>query len=206
MIVKNLDLPRRVKVSRVCKTLREIVNGLKPPRCNEIRMNVSLERCEMIAEGYPIEYERPEGENLEECLEKMMEEMFDDMLIFVSDLHLPILSARFNDKLSNRIFRSVAKKRFKKPLTIPSIFIKAFSGMHIYQLLCVAEIHYMEKLEDDVMRVEVSRNKYTGEEGNRWESCTKEISFKYFREGQEDIYVDESYYLLRKTSRWNSEI
>uniref|UniRef100_A0A1I7TSI5 F-box domain-containing protein n=1 Tax=Caenorhabditis tropicalis TaxID=1561998 RepID=A0A1I7TSI5_9PELO len=199
MIVKNLDLPRRVKVSRVCKTLREIVNGLKPPRCNEIKITVGSEGCEMIVEGYSIKYEKPEEENEEGNAENIFGKMLDDLLIFVHNLQLPTFSIKLTDNLFNKTFLAVFEKCVPQKLKVYTLVVKVFSFWDIYvgpacvdrEANRVVEYHYMEKSADDIVKVKVSRNECTGEVGDRWKTCTNTVFFKYFREDQENIYVDE---------------
>uniref|UniRef100_A0A1I7TUD9 F-box domain-containing protein n=2 Tax=Caenorhabditis tropicalis TaxID=1561998 RepID=A0A1I7TUD9_9PELO len=199
MIVEKLDLPKRVIVGRVCKTFREIVNGLKPHRCNEIRMTVDRKGSEMIVEGYSIKYKTPEGWNERKNLEKMLEKMMDDLLIFVPDFQLPKFSVRFNGCLANETFLNVFKNRIPQKLIVHTLVVKVFKFRDIFvspvcverEQLHVVEYHYMKRLENKIMHVKVSRNECTGEVGDRWKTCTKKVFYKYFRKGQEDIYVDK---------------
>uniref|UniRef100_A0A1I7U5G5 F-box domain-containing protein n=1 Tax=Caenorhabditis tropicalis TaxID=1561998 RepID=A0A1I7U5G5_9PELO len=193
MIVKNLDLPRRVIIGRVCKTLRELVGRMEPLRVNDIKITVGSEGCEMKIEGYPIKYKTSEGGTLEESLNKM----FDDLLHFVPDFQLNTISFRYNHIPSYKLFRSVFSKRVSQPLTIHNLFIKSFRILELCiagpdylnrKLLSVLEYHSMEQLDDDIIKVKVCRIKPI-EIGKK--AFTSEITSKYFREGQEDVYVDE---------------
>uniref|UniRef100_A0A1I7UI08 F-box domain-containing protein n=1 Tax=Caenorhabditis tropicalis TaxID=1561998 RepID=A0A1I7UI08_9PELO len=194
MIVKKLDFPERVKVGRVCKTLQKMVNRLKPYRVNDIKITFDSEECEMKMDGYTIKYKKPKGESLV----KMINRMFDDLITLLPDCQVPNFTIRINGYPSYKLFRSLFLKRVPQPLTVHTYFMKALSSQEMSaeggdfikrEMLRVAEYHFMDKLEDDIMKVKVFRLEPTEED-----ECDllKVIDFiKYFREGQEDIYVDD---------------
>uniref|UniRef100_A0A1I7UEU9 F-box domain-containing protein n=1 Tax=Caenorhabditis tropicalis TaxID=1561998 RepID=A0A1I7UEU9_9PELO len=187
MIVEKLDFTRRSFVRQTCKTLREIVDGLKPCCCNEIKITIGLEECELKLEGHSIKYKRSEGEDPKEILEWMLKRMFDDLLTFVPNLQTNTYLVQFYDEqLTWPIFRSVYKKCVPQPIKARLI-----------------EHRTMEKYEEGIIKVKILRIEWTDlldNKGNRrliiWPSY-----FKYFRERQEDIFVHESELVPAKNTK-----
>uniref|UniRef100_A0A1I7UEV0 FBA_2 domain-containing protein n=1 Tax=Caenorhabditis tropicalis TaxID=1561998 RepID=A0A1I7UEV0_9PELO len=169
---------------------------MESPRCNEVKMTVGSERCELYIDGRPIKYEKPE--NLEDSLKMIIGKMCNDLLTFIPDFKVNTISFRFNDDHSYHMWRPIYKERFPQLLEVDTLIVKSFYfwawliGEDIinYDKLRVYEYHYlMEKDEDDIMKVEVGRNEYTRTDGKT--TSTRNCYIKYFREGQEDIYVDK---------------
>uniref|UniRef100_A0A1I7TVK2 FBA_2 domain-containing protein n=1 Tax=Caenorhabditis tropicalis TaxID=1561998 RepID=A0A1I7TVK2_9PELO len=176
-----MDSPKRVSVG-------------KNSRCTDIKIAVNSEGCRMIVEGKPIQYRNQDG--LEESLEKM----FDDFLTLIPlDFQLNSLSVRFDDELSHYTFYTVFNKRVPQPLKFNTQIVKSFRmwetslGWRLVdrESVRVSEYHILEKLENNIIKVHVERKESTGDKGDRWATFKSTKFVKYFREGQEDIYVDE---------------
>uniref|UniRef100_A0A1I7UYZ5 F-box domain-containing protein n=1 Tax=Caenorhabditis tropicalis TaxID=1561998 RepID=A0A1I7UYZ5_9PELO len=184
-IVKNLDLPRRVIVGRVCKTLRGIDNQLERPRVNDIKITVGSEGCEMKIEGYPIKYGKADEESLNN--------MFDDLLRFVSDFQLNTISFQFNDNPSYKLYRSQFLKRVPQPMNVQKLVVKVFNkNDHIMEKEIVnssriIELHFMEKLEDDFIKVKVVHLECVERIGTRWITCLKNVYHKNLRYVQDFV-------------------
>uniref|UniRef100_A0A1I7T0W7 F-box domain-containing protein n=1 Tax=Caenorhabditis tropicalis TaxID=1561998 RepID=A0A1I7T0W7_9PELO len=192
MIVKNLNLTRREIVGKVCKTLLEIVNGLKPPRCDDIKITFGPEGCEMKIDRYTIKYGKADEESLNE--------MLDDLMTLLPDFQLTNFTIRINDTQSYKLFRTLFSKRVPESLKVDTYVLKAFSFRdtainvtwhYKRDLLSVLEYHEMERLKDDIIKVKVCRTRPPGIVDNVLRARTIEKFMKYFREGQEDIYVDD---------------
>uniref|UniRef100_A0A1I7TX29 F-box domain-containing protein n=2 Tax=Caenorhabditis tropicalis TaxID=1561998 RepID=A0A1I7TX29_9PELO len=197
MIIKKLDLPRRVIVGRLCKTLRILVIRMKPCCCNELRMTVSSKGCELHVEGYPIKYETPLEDKLEDSLRMIMEKMCDDLLFFIPDFQLNTITFRFDDHFSYNIFRPIYKQRFPQPLEVHTLVVKQFDrSLYVaYDIINpektrVREKHHLEEYADDIMKVSVERYECV-DITDGVKAFTRTHCIKYFREGQEDVYVDE---------------
>uniref|UniRef100_A0A1I7U7L8 F-box domain-containing protein n=1 Tax=Caenorhabditis tropicalis TaxID=1561998 RepID=A0A1I7U7L8_9PELO len=185
MIVKNLDLPRRVIVGRVCKTLLGIANQLESPRVNDIKITVGSEGCEMKIEGYPIKYGKPD----EESLDKMM----NDLVTFVPDFQLNTVSFRFNDSPSQKLFRSQYLKRVSQPMKVQKLVIKMFNkNDHIMEKEIVnssriIEYRFLEKLEDDFIKLKVVHLECVERIGTRWITCLKDVYHTNVRDVQDFV-------------------
>uniref|UniRef100_A0A1I7TVN1 F-box domain-containing protein n=1 Tax=Caenorhabditis tropicalis TaxID=1561998 RepID=A0A1I7TVN1_9PELO len=199
MIVERLDLRGRVIAGRVCKTFRIMTDLLGTPRrCDDLKITIGPERSQVIINGYTIDYKRPEGENDEECRKIMIGKMLDDFLPLINDCQLNFFSARFDDYLSNILFHDVFQER-SKPLKAHTLICKGFHHTHRFietRLVDWAsprfrEYHQMEKQADDIIKVNLRKIQCSGIMPNPWLQDTVTETIKYFREGQEDIYVDE---------------
>uniref|UniRef100_A0A1I7TVJ7 PRELI/MSF1 domain-containing protein n=1 Tax=Caenorhabditis tropicalis TaxID=1561998 RepID=A0A1I7TVJ7_9PELO len=126
--------------------------------------------------------------------------MLDDVLPFIHDYRLNTFSAKFYDYLSNITFHDVFQER-SPPLKVHTLICKGFQRgtWFVEQRLVdwvsirLREYHVLEKQADDIVKVKFRIVVPTGAMPNLWHTYTAIDSIKYFREGQEDIYVDEPF-------------
>uniref|UniRef100_A0A1I7UEU7 F-box domain-containing protein n=1 Tax=Caenorhabditis tropicalis TaxID=1561998 RepID=A0A1I7UEU7_9PELO len=212
MIVEKLDFTRRLIVRKTCKTLRKVIDGLKPCCCNEIKMTVGLEECELKIEGHSIKYKPSDEGTDSEVMLEMLTKMIDD-LSFLSDpqFQLDTLIFRHNNAslMYQTDFSQVVNKRLPQSVSVRSLVLEEFEYNHhsIWYLAFwkskmklndfhVTQLENLTKLEDDIMRVKIHKTKYIDSRIIRpWSSC-----IKYYREGQRDILVDEPGLLLPKNT------
>uniref|UniRef100_A0A1I7UEV7 FBA_2 domain-containing protein n=1 Tax=Caenorhabditis tropicalis TaxID=1561998 RepID=A0A1I7UEV7_9PELO len=169
---------------------------MESPRCNEVRMTVGSEGCELYIDGRPIKYEKPE--NLEDSLKMIIGKMCDDLLTFIPDFKVNTISFRFNDDHSYHMWRPIYKERFRQFLEVDTLIVKSFhiwawlipTDILNYDKLRVRESQYLTKEdEESIMKVRVERKETVTIDGKKTYTMTNFI--KYFREGQEETYVDE---------------
>uniref|UniRef100_A0A1I7UEV1 F-box domain-containing protein n=1 Tax=Caenorhabditis tropicalis TaxID=1561998 RepID=A0A1I7UEV1_9PELO len=198
MIVKNLDFTRRLIVRKTCKTLRKMIDRLEPCCCKELQMTIGLEECELKLEGHSIKYKKS-GEGTYSMLTKMLDDLSSFLSHSQSHLDTFIINQNNVKDFPQTIFIKGQKEFVSESLSVLSLDLQAYEIWHLpfwrEEIKCkelhISYLRILEKLEDDIMRVEVKTRKCNADAQIKSNYCTK-----YYREGQMDILVDEPVSLL----------